>query len=288
MLTSLSRPGWLPASAWPWPIASLSTAAGRIAVTDTGSGPVLLLVHVGMWSFVWRDLIRELDPHFRCVTLDAPGNGLSDRPGATLTTLESAAVAIGSLIDALELADVTLVAHDLGGLAGFAAAAQRPDRITGLVAINTFGWRPTGLAFRGMLGLMGSAPMRELDAATGWLPAATSGRFGVGKQWHSQDRKVFRAAFDREARRSIHRYLGDARRADALYERVEAALRGPLADRPLLTIFGERNDPLRFQPRWKQLFPQAHQRVVPKGNHFPMCDAPTDVADWILAWHRER
>jgi hypothetical protein len=40
------------------------------------------------------------------------------------------------------------------------------------------------------------------------------------------------------------------------------------------TIFGQRNDPFGFQPRWKQLFPHARDVVVLKENHFPMCDAP--------------
>jgi len=286
-LEPLDRPDWLPESVWPWPTTALATGAGRLAVTDAGTGPVLLLVHTGMWSFVWRDLLHQLTPHYRCVTLDAPGNGRSYRSGPTGTTLAASAAAAGAVIDALDLRDITLVAHDLGGLAGLAAAAERPDRIAAIAAVNTFGWRPSGPAFRGMLAAMGSGIMREVDAYTGWLPAATSGRFGAGRHWNHADRAAFRAGIDRDGRRAIHRYLADARRADPLYATVETALRGPLADRPLLTIFGQYNDPLRMQPRWKALFPSARQKVVPKGNHFPMCDAPAIVAQWIHQWHTD-
>jgi hypothetical protein len=31
--------------------------------------------------------------------------------------------------------------------------------------------------------------------------------------------------------------------------------------------------------------PAARQEVVPKGNHFPMGDAPDTVAGWIRQWH---
>ena len=62
---------------------------------------------------------------------------------------------------------------------------------------------------------------------------------------------------------------------------------GPFRRLPLLTIFGERNDPLGFQPQWKQLFPNSRQVTVPKGNHFPMCDDPDLVADAIRAWHHD-
>jgi haloalkane dehalogenase len=170
------------------------------------------------------------------------------------------------------------------GVAGLAAAADRPERIAAIVAVNAFGWRPAGKVFRGMLALMGSAAMRETDAHSGWLPTAASGRFGAGRHWDKADRAAYRAGMDRDARRALHRYLDDAR-TTPLYPAIEAALTGPLRDRPLLTVFGQRNDPLRFQPRWKALFPHARQQVVPHGYHFPMCDAPTDVARWVADWH---
>src|SRR5262245_26206398 len=133
-LNDLRRPSWLPESAWPWPLRELSTSVGRIAVTDTGTrAPLLLFAHAGMWSFLWRDVIALMARDFRCVTFDAPGTGLSERRPAGL---QDAAIAIGELIDALDLRDVALVVHDLGGGAAFAAAASRTDRISNLVAVN--------------------------------------------------------------------------------------------------------------------------------------------------------
>jgi haloalkane dehalogenase len=129
-----------------------------------------------------------------------------------------------------------------------------------------------------MLAAMGSAAVRELDAATGVLSRVTSTSFGVGRHFSRGDRAVFRAGIDVPARRAWHAYFRDARGAQALYAEVDAALRGTLADRPLLTVFGQFNDPLRFQPRWKALFPNARQLKVRRGNHFPMCDDPALVA----------
>lgn len=220
---------------------------------------------------------------FRCVAIDAPGCGLSDRL-STPPTLAQAADAITSVIDALQLRDLTLVAHDLGGPAGFLAAARRGDRVAALAAVNCFAWRPTGPLFRGMLAAMGSAPVRELDAAINALARATSTRFGAGRHWSRADRAAFRAGIDAPARRAWHAYFRDARRAHALYTDVDAALRGGLADRPLLTIFGQFNDPLRFQPRWKELFPTARQLQVRRGNHFPMCDDPDLVAGALTSF----
>jgi pimeloyl-ACP methyl ester carboxylesterase len=281
-LATLDRPGWLPSSAWPWDTYALSHERGRIAVTDTGQGPTLLFVHVGSWSFVWRDVLLRLQNDFRCVAIDAPGCGLSDR--VATPTLAHAGEAVTAVIDALELREVTLVAHDLGGPAGFLAAARRADRIAALAAVNCFAWTPTGAAFRGMLAAMGSAAVREIDAATGMLPRMTSSSFGVGRHWSRADRAIFRAGIDASARRAWHAYFRDARGAQALYAEVDSGLRGALADRPLLTIFGQFNDPLRFQPRWKALFPAAHQLRVRRGNHFPMCDDPELVASALKSF----
>jgi haloalkane dehalogenase len=80
--------------------------------------------------------------------------------------------------------------------------------------------------------------------------------------------------------------MRSAHNSEGIYERLDQALTGPFQGLPLLTIFGERNDPLGFQPRWKKLFPDAHQIVVSKGNHFPMCDDPDLVAASIREFTR--
>jgi pimeloyl-ACP methyl ester carboxylesterase len=79
--------------------------------------------------------------------------------------------------------------------------------------------------------------------------------------------------------------MHDARVCDSTYAEVTSALTGPLAKLPLLTIFGERNRSFGFQPHWKQLSPTAQQVIVPKENHFPMCDDPDLVANTIREWH---
>jgi haloalkane dehalogenase len=259
-----------------------------VAVTDVGEGPILLLVHTGLWSFVWRDVIMRLAPEFRCVCLDAPGTGQSDRISRDAVTLESASRAVAAVVEALDLQSFALVIHDLGGPAGLAAIARTPERVCGIVAVNAFGWRPSGKLFRGMLALMGSGLMREFDAFTQLIPRITATAFGAARRMDAASRRAFRAGIGREGIRSFHYYLRDALHCDSLYDKVERAMTGPLRDLPLLTIFGEYNDPLGFQPTWKGLFPEAPQVIVPKGNHFPMCDDPELVSRTIRSWHREK
>lgn len=285
-LTAIQRPTWLPAEHWPFPTATLMTPVGRIAVTDIGSGPTLLFVHVGSWSFVWRDLLLQLSPHYRCVALDAPGSGLSAHPDSPVS-LRGAARAVGSVIEALDLRAITMIFHDVGGPVGLAAAAEHPDRIAGLVALNAIGWRPNGIALRGMLGVVGSPPARALGGLSGWLARLSASSFGAGRHWTRSDRRVFLAGLDRPARRNTHRYLNALRRENDILRQVETALSEDLARLPLLTVFGSRNDPFGLAKRWKQFFPAAEQRIVPGGNHYPMGDDPDAVVEWIRRWHAE-
>ena len=135
-----------------------------------------------------------------------------------------------------------------------------------------------------MLALMGSRAMRRIDLATSFLPRITSTAFGVGRHLDARSRTAYRIGIA-QGLGAFHEYLSDARDS-SIYEELDRAFAGPLGRLPLLTIFGERNDPLGFQPRWKALFPSAQQHVIPKGNHFPMCDDPRGVATTIGEWHR--
>lgn len=287
-LVPIVRPWWLTKDLWPFHTSGLKVDGHTIAVTDVGSGPVLLFVHTGFWSFIWRDVILRLAPDFRCICFDSPGTGLSDRVPRQNISLESAARVTTAVIETLALRDFTLVVHDLGGPVGIAGAAQFAERVNGIAAVNALAWKPTDLKLRLGLSLIGSSLVRELDVLTGVVPRLTSTSFGVGLHMDGPSLNTFRSGIGREGLRAFHQYIHDANRGEGVYDKISAALTGPFRHLPLITIFGERNDPFRFQERWKELYPNARQVIIPKGNHFPMCDDPKFVADTLRDWHRER
>jgi haloalkane dehalogenase len=279
----LALPAWLPRQVWPFETTQVDVDGSAIAIADAGSGPVLLF-YTGIGSFVWRDVMLRLSADFRCVVLDPPGIGLSAPVPRSETTLARSSRAVAAAIQALDLRNVTLVVHDTGCPPALAAAARTPDRIRAIVGVNTFGWKPAGPAFRGMLAMMGSPVMRRIDVATGLLARVTSTAFGVGRHLDDASRRAYRAGLARSMG-AFHDYLRDARFSEGIYDELARGLAGPLRRLPLLTIFGERNDPLGFQPQWKRLFPDCRQITIPKGNHFPMCDDPDLVAHAIRAWY---
>lgn len=283
-ITKLARPVWLPREVFPFDAFAVDVDRSTVAVIEAGRGPALIF-YTGIGLFVWRDVMLRLSRDFHCVAVDPPGIGLSAPIPRKEATLRRSARTVAAVINALDLRDFTLVVHDTGGPPAFAALARFPSRVRGMVAVNTFGWKPSGGAFRGMLSVMGSGVVRQFSVSTGALARVTASSFGAGRHLDAASRCAYRTGFQKSMP-AFHAYLRDARDSE-LYDEVGAALSHQLADVPLLTVFGERNDPFGFQPRWKALFPHVRQVVVAKGNHFPMCDAPDFLAAQIRTWHRD-
>jgi haloalkane dehalogenase len=198
--------------------------------------------------------------------------------------LRHSARAVRAVLETLDIKRVVLVVHDTGGPPAFAAAADLPASVVGIVGMNTFGWRPAGAALRGMLTVMGSAAMRQFSLRTGALARLTSSSFGVGRHLNAIDGRVYRHGLQK-GMSVFHDYLRDALDSD-VYADAARAFAGPLRHVPLLTVFGERNDPFGFQQQWRTLYPLSRRVVIRGGNHFPMCDAPDLVTIEICDWFR--
>jgi len=282
---TISRPDWLSEEVWPFQVRTIDLDGIPIAYTDEGDGPTLLLVHDGMWSYMWGQVIERLSGSFRVVTLDFPGSGLSpdsDRP----VTLESDSELLESFVDKLGLTRFTLVAHDLGGGVGIGLAARRPNLVEGMVLTNTFAWPPHVRSLRVMLKTMGSSFMTGLDATTNLIPRLSAGSFGVGRHLDRAGRTAFVGPFQEKGpRRRFHQLMASVMEESDYLMGLERALSTTLAGKPVLTIYGERNDPFGFQARFKEHFPDGEEMIVPKGLHFPMCDEPQGFAERVSRWH---
>jgi pimeloyl-ACP methyl ester carboxylesterase len=283
------RPGWLPEAVWPFELRTVRVDGLTLHYTDEGEGPALLFLNPPFPSLLWRDVIKELCSEFRCLAVDLPGTGLSERVAPDRQTLFNGAQLVAGFLEALGVEEIIPVLHDVGGLVGVMAVAGRPERVRALVAVNTIAWSYKPLHERAMLRIMASTPMREFDAVTGVLPRLVAGRFGAGRHLDRAARRAVRQSMGRpDDRRLVHRYLRSVLKDVDSARRAEAALQGPLADRPLLTIFGQFNDYFGLQRIWRELFPHARQVVVPRGNHFPMGDAPDIVVESIRSFRRDK
>jgi pimeloyl-ACP methyl ester carboxylesterase len=132
-----------------------------------GEGPVtvcLVMPDTIVHAAAWKAQVPYLARHFRVVTVDPRGNGRSDRP----TRPEQFALAeleadVWGVLDRVGATAVVLVGLCSGAGLATIMAAERPDRVLGVVAINPG------------LGLTPVLPHRllhdfdaELDTDEGW------------------------------------------------------------------------------------------------------------------------
>ncbi len=114
----------------------------RMHYLDEGpaDGPVALLLHgQPTWSYLYRKVVPGLVARgVRVVAPDNIGFGRSDKPSRpTDHTFARHIGWVRSLVTALDLRDVTLVAQDWGGPIGFSVLAAEPHRFAAVVAANT-------------------------------------------------------------------------------------------------------------------------------------------------------
>jgi len=108
-------------------------------VMEVGEGrPVLMLHGNPTWGFLYRKVAQELlGESLRLIMPDLVGFGFSSRPSEGFHDLDNHAQCVGELIEALNLEDLIFVGQDWGGAIGTLALADEPERITGLVLLNT-------------------------------------------------------------------------------------------------------------------------------------------------------
>lgn len=130
-------------------MAELELSAGVVEYEDTGGeGPVVVLLHgVAMDGSLWRDVVADLRDGYRCIvpTLPLGGHRRPMRPEADLSVLGVARL-VAEFLEALGLADVTLVMNDWGGAQALVADG-RDQRIGKLVitSCEAFDNFPPGL-----------------------------------------------------------------------------------------------------------------------------------------------
>ncbi len=108
----------------------------NIAYAEAGTGTPILFVHGNFASKRWfTPQLLEPPPDARVLALDLPNFGDSDALPEDVS-IEAYARWLEGFIDVLELKDVTLVGHSLGGAVVQVAAARQPERYRGLVLIN--------------------------------------------------------------------------------------------------------------------------------------------------------
>lgn len=108
---------------------------GQIFWHEVGQGPNLVFLH-GSWqdSSQWLGTIEHLSPYYQCFAPDLLGFGDSQRPNVHYS-IDLEVECLAQYLDTLNLQQVYLVGHSLGGWVAASYAIKYPDRVQGLVLL---------------------------------------------------------------------------------------------------------------------------------------------------------
>lgn len=271
----------------PGPVGGWMTEAGvvpafadlggvRVRYVRKGSGPAVVLLHGFASSiYTWKDVLPALAERHDVVAIDLPGFGGS----AIIRPVDTAAypAVVVALMDHLGLERAAMVGNSLGGSIAAMVAAERPDRVSHLVLIDSAGfnfdpadrpWLLRLVAAPGVAALAERLPMRRLVEA------------GL-RQVFFRDELVTEERIDEYAApmlrpgaaRAAAELLAAAGRPDfpGLLARVRA---------PSLVIWG-RDDtwiPVEHASRFTAAIPGATAAVIESCGHVPQEEKPQETA----------
>lgn len=121
---------------------SVETPHGRLYMSDGGSGPALpvLFVHGSGGNLTqWQAQLVHLRKNRRAVAFDLRGMGASQAPMLPDYSVPTMAQDLAAVADALRLERFVLVGHSYGGAVVAAYAAEHPERVAGVVYVDSTG-----------------------------------------------------------------------------------------------------------------------------------------------------
>ncbi len=269
---------------YPFTPKSFQTTAGHtLSYLDEGQGPTVVMAHGNpSWSYLYRNLVTALKEDYRCLVPDHLGCGFSDKPQDYSYRLQDHIDNFTALLDKQGVERCVLVVHDWGGAIGMGWAGQHPERVAGLVVLNTAAFHSSRIPQRIAVcrwPLLGGLLVRGLN---GFALPATS--MAVNQKMRPDIKAGFLAPYDSWANRvAVHRFVQDIPLQsnhpswDSLTQ-VESSL-DQLRDKPMLICWGGQdfcfND--QFYAEWQQRFPAAQCHYFPEAGHYVLEDALPEV-----------
>jgi haloalkane dehalogenase len=285
-IEKIEVPGWVDRVGFPFESRFVQTRFGRVHYVDEGprDGEVVLLVHgTPSWSYEYRHVIPVLAKTRRVIAVDHLGFGLSERPTDFAYSPEAHTEVLREVIQKLELRRFALVVHDYGGPIALPLAQEAPERISGLVVLNSWMWsmldNPKFARNARLMGSwLGRFLYRWVNASLRMLmPLAYADRRKLTPEIHAQYLAVFP---QRDQRERVLWALARAFVAScAALERLWQE-RARLAGIPTLIVWGvgDRLLPPELLERFVQALPQARIETLPDVGHWPQEEAPEQVA----------
>jgi pimeloyl-ACP methyl ester carboxylesterase len=243
--------------------------------------PLVLLHAFPLDARMWNAVREPLASHLRVITPDQRGLGRSPLPESDREpSLEDAARDVVALLDRLELDRVVLGGCSMGGYLAMAVLRLAPERIGGLVLIDTKGTPDTPEAAQSRLDV---AERVDDEGTRGWLAEANLPNL--------------LAASTREQRPDVVETVREIIEAQppagiswtALALRTRPDSLDLLRDSkvPALVVVGEEDPitPVAVASAMVEVMDGATLVVLPEAGHLTPLEDPAGVVEAILSWY---
>ncbi|MEU0427661.1 alpha/beta hydrolase [Streptomyces canus] len=258
----------------------------RLRYYTVGTGPALVLMHTvrGQFDYFQR-VIPLLWDHYTVYALDLPGMGWSDIvPGAQYEEPQLRA-AVVEFVRGLDLHDVTLSGESLGGALSLSASIDLKDRVSRVVAFNSYdypqggergNWVSRVIISSVRMPVLGPvfAPLEPRPIFRAILQGGYVDKTKLPEDFITELlRSGRRKGYDKVSR-GIFRSLKGFDRARERYPRVSA---------PVTLVYSE-NDWSKpaERDRVANALTDVHRITVPRTGHFSALERPDEMARILL------
>jgi haloalkane dehalogenase len=260
-----------------------------------GAEPAIVLMHGFPDNLHLYDrLLPHLTPPRRVVTFDFLGWGGSDKPTRYRYTAANQTGDLDAVIDQLGLQQVTVVVHDASGPPGIDWALDHPDRVAGLVLLNTYYSAMPGLRSPEAIWLFSTplvrAVARPVSRLLGGLLFRRMYHWQVGRFFGDPD-------VGEEFVPLLYQQFTTSPSAHEAFFGLNRDLRATIAagtaavprlrefTRPVRIVFGAADPYLnaRVARRFHQLLSTSELFLLDGARHYVQLDEPQQVARLILA-----
>ena len=250
-----------------------------------GEGPPVVFVHASIVDHaIWARQAEALVDDYETVVYDLRGHGRTGGSVEPAYTMDLFAEDLHALIDALDLDRPVLCGLSMGGLVAQTYAARYPDRVAGLVLVDTFTpgiltrgeWFLRRIAYRALIPPVRLVGFERVERAKVWLAERLFG--GVSGDYGAIDR--LRETGPRMTTDEFVKVIRAMTRAD------ETSIDLPAIRVPTLVLYGANEFPFvkLHAVELAVRLPDVEVDEVPGGGHASNLDNPDYVTDAVRAF----